>query len=223
VKVGILLPSFADTAAPALAAAARAEAVGLDGVFAYDHLWPMGEPTKPALAPFPLLALIGQRHQSLWVGPLVARIGVVSTDVLLEEFAALTLVAPGRVVAALGTGDKLSETENDAYGVPRRSADERRALVREAAEALTSRAEVWIGAGAPATNDLAVQLGVTLNLWRADVGALTEAAARGRVSWAGRADGDLPTHLNALASAGATWAVFSSDVDLAALGEWRHW
>ena len=181
----------------------------------------MGEPTRPALAPFPLLALIGARHGALRVGPLVARVGVVSTDVLLGQFRALSLAAPGRVVAALGTGDKLSEAENDAYGIVRRTPDERRELLRDAAAALRETTEVWIGAGARATNDLAGELHVTLNLWRADPDAVSTARARGLVSWAGRAREDLAAQLDELARAGATWAVFSSDTDADELGRWR--
>ena len=47
-KLGILLPLFRTDIADARAAAAEAEAVGLDGVFAYDHLWPIGHPERPA-------------------------------------------------------------------------------------------------------------------------------------------------------------------------------
>ncbi len=41
-RVGVTLPTFRDDAA-ALDAARRAEALGLDGVFVFDHLWPLGQ------------------------------------------------------------------------------------------------------------------------------------------------------------------------------------
>ena len=41
-----------------LEAAHRAFAAGVDGVFCYDHLWPLGQPDRPALAPFPILATL---------------------------------------------------------------------------------------------------------------------------------------------------------------------
>ena len=53
-NVGVLLPTFRDSAHDALATAAEAASHSLDGVFAYDHLWPMGQPERPALAPFPV-------------------------------------------------------------------------------------------------------------------------------------------------------------------------
>jgi hypothetical protein len=42
-RIGVILPTFRDTPDEALETAARAEALGLDGVFCYDHVWPMGQ------------------------------------------------------------------------------------------------------------------------------------------------------------------------------------
>ena len=223
-KVGVLLPTFQAGAEPAFAAAERAADAGLDGVFAYDHLWPMGSPQRPALAPFPVLASIAARHPSLVVGPLVARVGLVSTSHLVASLSTLADVAPGRVIAAMGTGDRLSAEENVAYGLPVLDADTRRGLLAETAAALAGTMPVWIGAGAPATNALARELGVTINLWNASIAALEDEAARGPVSWAGPVPspasrtGEL---LDDLARAGATWAVLGSDLDLDLFREWR--
>ena len=68
-KVGVVLPTFQSSPAAALEVADAAVAAGVDGVFAYDHLWPMGSPTRPALAPFPVLAAVAARHDALCVGP----------------------------------------------------------------------------------------------------------------------------------------------------------
>ena len=117
-KLGVLLPTFRNGAEDALAFAAAAADAGVDGLFAYDHLWPMGSPTRPSLAPFPLLAAVAQRHDVV-VGPLVARVGLVGTSHLVEEYLTLERVAPSRVICALGSGDKLSAAENEAYDVAR--------------------------------------------------------------------------------------------------------
>ncbi|MHB1853012.1 MAG: LLM class flavin-dependent oxidoreductase, partial [Acidimicrobiales bacterium] len=61
VRTGVLLPIFQERADAALDAAERAELAGVDGVFCYDHLWPIGQPGRPALAPFPVLALVAAR------------------------------------------------------------------------------------------------------------------------------------------------------------------
>ncbi|MDE3064584.1 MAG: LLM class flavin-dependent oxidoreductase [Acidobacteriota bacterium] len=221
-KLGVFLPTFEATADPALAAADAAAAAGLDGVFAFDHLWPMRTPTRPALAPFPVLAAVATRLPQLAIGPLVARVGLVGTDHLVEEFATLAALAPGRVVAGLGTGDQLSDAENDAYGLAHRSARERRAMLRDAAVALRDSADVWVGAGGEATNAVARDLGVALNLWGVSPDAVAAAAAIGEVTWAGPVHADPAAILSALAAAGASWAVVTRDVELAALVNWRR-
>jgi hypothetical protein len=220
VRVGVLLPTFQDSPQRALATAHEAALLGLSGVFAYDHLWPMGSPTRPALAPFPLLARVGATQPSLMVGPLVARVGLLSTSTLIGEFESLALVAPGGVIAALGTGDRLSEAEDVAYGLPVRSASERRALLVEAIGELRGRFEVWVGAGAADTNELARTASVTLNLWNQSPGAVRAAAAEGTVSWAGDPDEHLERQLDDLAGAGATWAVLAPSVELQRLAAW---
>ena len=220
-KIGLLLPTFEVGARHALEVAAEAASAGLDGVFAYDHLWPMGSPTRPALAPFPVLAAVAARHE-ISVGPLVARVGLFGTAHLVESLSALAAIAPGRVIAALGTGDKLSAAENAAYGLPEYSAAERREMLADCATALRSVMPVWIGAGAPATNELARSLGATLNMWNATPAAVAAAAQEGPVCWAGPVPSDLDLTLDALDTAGATWAVLSPHARVADLARWRR-
>ncbi|MGC1419142.1 MAG: LLM class flavin-dependent oxidoreductase [Acidimicrobiales bacterium] len=220
-KLGVLLPTFRYGADDALARANEVAAAGLDGVFAYDHLWPMGSPQRPSLAPFPLLSAIASRHDDLVVGPLVARVGLVGTPHLVEEFMTLLALAPGRVVAALGTGDKLSAPENDAYGLPALDPTQRRDLLREAASMLVSSMPVWIGAGAEATNEIALQLGASVNLWDWSPDRVATMGASGPVCWAGPVPQDLFVTLNALRDAGSTWAVLTPDAPIDQLHEWR--
>ena len=221
-KVGVLLPTFEVGASNALATAGEAAAAGLDGVFAYDHLWPMGSPQRPSLAPFALLASVARAHEGLTVGPLVARIGLVGTTHLVQQFMTLHALAPGRVIAALGTGDKLSAPENEAYGLPELSADERRSMMADTARALAPFMPVWFGAGAAKTNELARSLGVEINLWNATPEALGAAATLGPVSWAGPVPSDLAVTLDALRDAGASWAVFSPHARIDQIAKWRE-
>jgi len=221
VKLGVLLPTFRNGSADAIEFADRAVDAGVDGLFAYDHLWPMGSPTRPSLAPFPLLAAVARRHEGVVVGPLVARVGLIGTSHLVEEFLTLERVAPSRVICALGSGDRLSAAENDAYDIPKRSADERRAMMAETARALRDRMPVWFGAGNDETNRVAREVGATINLWDASPERIREMTASGEVSWAGPPSAHLASKLNAVADAGATWAVFAPDVDVEALRQWR--
>ena len=217
-KIGVILPTFEFSVSPALELADAAADVGIDGVFCYDHLWPMGEKSRPAIAPFPVLAAVASQHPSLYLGPLVARIGLVSDDVLCSQFRALDAISPGKVIAAIGTGDKLSAEENLAYGIDFAPAEVRRASLRSVAERLSSEGiEVWIGGGAQPTLDIARDLGVTVNLWSPTLDRVERQAAATSVTWAGLApsDDDELAHLcGDLERAGVTWAVFGGTRDL---------
>lgn len=221
-KIGVLLPTFRGGSADALDFAAQAAAARIDGVFAYDHLWPMGAPQRPSLAPFPLLAAVARRHEHLVVAPLVARVGLVGTGHLVNEFQTLLALAPGRVIAALGTGDRLSALENEAYGLEARSAAERRQLLHAAAALLGPSMPVWVGAGSTQTNELARSLGAEINVWDSPASAVAVLSASGPVNWAGPVPSDLSSTLNALSDAGSTWAVLGPEVNIADLAEWRR-
>jgi alkanesulfonate monooxygenase SsuD/methylene tetrahydromethanopterin reductase-like flavin-dependent oxidoreductase (luciferase family) len=221
VKLGVMLPTFRDNARDALSRAKEAEQAGIDGVFAFDHLWPMGSPERPSLAPFPVLAAISSRCPSLYIGPLVARVGLAGTTKLVEQFETLNALAPGRVIAALGTGDKLSEAEQVAYDLGYPSANDRRQLLRDAIVALSPTMEVWCGAGSEATNELTRSLGVVINLWGKEPAEVREFAQRGPVTWAGPLGENAPETLDELESAGVRWVVASAPVKIDQLKEWR--
>ncbi len=221
-RVGVTLPSFRDDTA-ALDGARQAEALGLDGVFVFDHLWPMGRPDRPALSAFPLLGALCAVTTRLSVGPLVARIGLVPDDVLVAEFASLARMAPGRVIAALGTGDSKSATENQAYGIGFAPADERRLALEACAHRIAALGvPVWVGGGSRATTDMAARIGVAVNMWEGQPAALAAYAARGEVTWGGPVPGEVPqiaAWLSELSQAGSTWAVCAWPDSLEAVAE----
>lgn len=221
-KLGVLLPTFRDNAEDALVVANEVERAQLDGVFAYDHLWPMGSPERPSLAPFPVLARVAAQCPSLYVGPLVSRVGLFSTSKLVEQYVTLDTLAPGRVIAALGTGDKLSADENMAYGLLYESAATRRGLLQETIVALAPAIEVWCGAGSEKTNELARELGVALNLWGASAAFVRDAASSGAVTWAGTLGDDPAALLDDLCAAGASWVVAAPPFQIEVLREWRQ-
>jgi hypothetical protein len=220
-RLAVMLPTFQETPRDALAVAARAEASGLDGVFAFDHVWPMGSPQRPAIAPFEVLATVAVRHPGLRVGTLVARIGLVDDEVLLGQIRALRAVAEGGIIAALGTGDRKSREENLAYGVDFAGPDERRRSLAHVAATLSGEGtEVWIGDGAQATREVAIDTGCGLNVWMRPAADVRAAGATGVrfVTWGGVApqrDGEVDeaateSLLIDLAEAGASWAVFGA-------------
>jgi alkanesulfonate monooxygenase SsuD/methylene tetrahydromethanopterin reductase-like flavin-dependent oxidoreductase (luciferase family) len=218
-RTGVVLPTFRETPDDALRAADDAVAAGVDGLFCYDHIWPMGQPDRPALAPFPILGALATRFAPRdgtagpFVGSLVARVGLVPDDVLFEQFVALHRLAPGRVIAALGTGDHLSAAENRAYGIEYPPAAERRTEMVALARRLRAQGlTVWLAGGHNARTQEPKAAGAVLNLW--DVAPSLVADRAGgpdglEVTWAGPPpSAPLAPKLTALARAGATWAVF---------------
>ncbi len=229
-RIGVMVPTFRDSPSDAIGLAVEAERARIDGVFVYDHLWPMGRPDRPALAPFPMLGAIAARTNTLHLGTLVARVGVVPDEVLVAEFLALERLAPGRVIAAIGTGDHLSFDENRAYGLGVGSPSERRAAVGACSKALLEAGlEVWVGGLSRPTVAVAERSGAIANFWQAPVERVADEARRGPVTWAGMADPDgesgevdaegLGAIVGSLARAGAAWIVFGWPVDLDALAQ----
>jgi alkanesulfonate monooxygenase SsuD/methylene tetrahydromethanopterin reductase-like flavin-dependent oxidoreductase (luciferase family) len=222
VRVGVTLPTFTDDAV-AVGAAQRAEQLGLDGVFVFDHLWPLGSPDRPALSAFPVLGAVAAVTTAVHFGPLVARIGLVPDDVLVAELLSLQRMAPGRLIAGLGTGDSKSAAENLAFGIPFEPADERRMALRACgARLLGAGVPVWVGGGAVPTTELAVELGAAVNLWEGQSAAVAALQARCEVTWAGPVAGDVPQiaqWLQEVAGAGATWAVCAWPESIEAVAE----
>jgi alkanesulfonate monooxygenase SsuD/methylene tetrahydromethanopterin reductase-like flavin-dependent oxidoreductase (luciferase family) len=222
VRVGVTLPTFRDDPV-ALDAARQAEELGLDGVFVFDHLWPMGAPERPALSAFPVLGALLGATERVCVGPLVARVGLVPDELLVAELVSLATMAPRRVIAGLGTGDRTSAAENLAYGVAFDPPDTRRlALRRVAAALLGAGVPVWVGGGATATTELAVELGAALNLWEGQPAALAGLRSRCEVTWAGPVPDDVAQiagWLSELSRAGATWAVCAWPKSLEAVAD----
>lgn len=222
-RIGVTLPSFREDAAPALDAAVRAEELGLHGVFVFDHLWPMGRPDRPALSAFPLLGAIAARTRRVCLGPLVARVGLVPDGVLVAELLSLHRMAPGRLIAGLGTGDDKSAGENRAYGIAYESAERRRLALRACAARLRDAGvPVWVGGGSRVTNQVAEELGVALNLWEGQPAALAARQTRGEVTWGGPVSGDVAHTAECFAElerAGATWAVCAWPESIESLAE----
>jgi len=221
-RTGVVLPTFRDTPDEAFAAAEEAVAAGVDGVFCYDHIWPMGQPHRPALAPFPILGALATRlaprgsgGEGPFLGTLVARVGLVPNAVLAAQYTALERLAPGRVIAGLGTGDRLSAEENRAYGIPFASAAERRAELVELAGALVQAGlAVWVAGGTAGRTEEARAAGAALTVWDAEPALVAERTSGPdplEVTWAGPPPTALPSLYESMATledAGASWAVF---------------
>lgn len=235
--IGVTLPQFRHDAEAAIEVARRAEAAGIDGVFVFDHLWPIGQRMRPALHSLTLLGALVAETRRVALGTLVARVGLVPDAVLVHSLLTLHRMAGDRLIAALGTGDSLNREENDAYGVAFAPVADRVASVTECCRRLRAAGvTTWVGGRSPAVRTAAAGAGAW-NGWGIDIATFereaaslapgtastwggqiligrtpAEAAAKGRAHGtrpglvAGTVD-DLRSHLDALAAAGASWAV----------------
>jgi alkanesulfonate monooxygenase SsuD/methylene tetrahydromethanopterin reductase-like flavin-dependent oxidoreductase (luciferase family) len=211
-KVGITLPQFRDEADTALAAARRAEELGIDGVFCFDHLWPMGQPGRPALSSGPLLGALAASTTTIALGTMVARIGLLPDEVLVEVLCGLHALSGRRLVAGIGTGDRLSREENESYGIPFEVASIRRERLATVATAVAAAGvPVWVGGGRPENVAIARAIGAAVNVWQVDAGPVAGLAAQGvEVTWGGPVGDtveEATATLDSVARAGASWAV----------------
>jgi alkanesulfonate monooxygenase SsuD/methylene tetrahydromethanopterin reductase-like flavin-dependent oxidoreductase (luciferase family) len=211
-KVGVTLPQFRDESDTALAAARRAEELGIDGVFCFDHLWPMGQPGRPALSSGPLLGALAASTSTIALGTLVARIGLLPDEVLIEELCGVHALSGGRLVAGIGTGDRLSREENESYGIPFEAAAVRRQRLATVATAVAAAGvPVWVGGGRPEMVALARATGAAVNVWQVGAAPVVGLVAQGiEVTWGGPVGdtvAEAAAMLGDVSDAGATWAV----------------
>ncbi len=215
-KVGLVAPVFARSPADALSVAQQADESGLDGVFSYDHFFPINSPHRPALAAIPMLAAMATRTERIRLGTLVSRVTMAPLPVLVAAFVTLNEIAGGRVIAGLGTGDSLTAAENEAYGMAFPPLRRRLRLLEEAARALRAQhITTWIGGRSRPVRAIAAADADGWNSWGGPLEELAAfAAAHGgrgaAATWGGfpPADGDLTRHLRRLADTGVGWAIY---------------
>jgi alkanesulfonate monooxygenase SsuD/methylene tetrahydromethanopterin reductase-like flavin-dependent oxidoreductase (luciferase family) len=148
VKVGIVLPLFSGDAERVLAFAGRAEDLGFDGAFAFDHFFPPGaNPDRPSLEAFTMLAAVGASTSRIRVGTLVTRAQLRPAGVLAKMAVQLDHITGGRMILGVGTGDPIDDPEHRAFGIRSLRKRERRAHLTETVSAVKAlfRGEPWKG------------------------------------------------------------------------------
>lgn len=119
VRVGVTLPQFTNDPTRLLEGARRAEALGLDSIWLFDHMWPLtGGKERPALEAWTTLAYLAAATERIAIGTLVTRSSLRHPAVLAKVAATVARVAPGRLIVGVGSGDSKSRDENLAFGVP---------------------------------------------------------------------------------------------------------
>jgi coenzyme F420-dependent glucose-6-phosphate dehydrogenase len=119
----------------------RAEEVGLDSVWISDHLQPWRHEGGHAPNALAAMAAIGERTERVVLGTSVLTPTFrYNPAVLAQQFATLALLAPGRVVLGVGTGEALNEISVGLAEWP--EFKERWARLREAVRLMR---ELWAG------------------------------------------------------------------------------
>ncbi len=194
VRLALTLPSFRDTAEPAVAVARAADACGLDAVFAFDHLarFDRAGRQRPAIEGFTLLGAVAAETERVALGPLVARASLRPPATLAHCCETLQRISHGRLIVGVGTGDAESRVENETFGLPFSSRVDRLAELSAAVSELSGRGyPVWVGGTSRAAREMAVNAG-GWNRWGGEPRQLAEGVEEIRrtgrpvvVSWAG--------------------------------------
>ena len=125
-KLGVTLPQFTDDPQRVLEGARRAEELGLDSIWLFDHLWPLsGGKERPIFECWTTLAFLAAETESIGLGTLVTRSSLRHPALLAKMAATVAAIAPGRVTVGIGSGDHLSKEENESFGIAYFAGDER--------------------------------------------------------------------------------------------------
>ena len=148
-----------------------------------------------------MLSAVAALHPGLTVGTLVSRVTLRPAALLAKQAAALDAMSAGGAILALGTGDKASLPEHEAFGIPFPSVGDRVALLEETLDALRALFEgrawpggphvpamrgpllppgaprLWAGGLSAAVIDVAARAADAWNGWGLDLDAFAEKAA----------------------------------------------
>ncbi|MDQ3878755.1 MAG: LLM class flavin-dependent oxidoreductase [Actinomycetota bacterium] len=123
---GVTLPQFGSDPEVFVEGARRAEALGFDSIWVFDHLWPLsGGKQRPIFEAWTSMAFLAAETRSAHIGTLVTRSSLRHPVVLAKTIATTAAIAPDRVIVGIGSGDDLSRAENEAFGLPHWEADKR--------------------------------------------------------------------------------------------------
>jgi alkanesulfonate monooxygenase SsuD/methylene tetrahydromethanopterin reductase-like flavin-dependent oxidoreductase (luciferase family) len=210
VKLGLALPTTSADPRTPVEAAARAAAVGYDGVFSADHLFPPTGAAGPSLECFSILSAVAATVPGMAVGTLVARVTLRPVGMLAKQASMLDHLNGGRSILGLGTGDEVSRREHETFGIPLPPMHDRRVLLEETALAcralfdgttwgggshvpeLTGPLQppgspaIWLGGTSEAVVDMAARSADGWNGWALDLEGFRVRANHLREAAAGR-------------------------------------
>jgi len=202
-RLSVTLPQFRREAASMLDAARRAEDLGFDGVFVFDHLFPLGSPDRPIFEGFVALGAVAASTSKITIGTLVTRAPIRPAWTTAKAAWSAQAISGGRLTLGLGAADSMSKPEFEAYGIHFGSARERVDSVRDTIDALNAPElrlpgiavpKTWIGGRSSAVRALAAEIADGWNAWGGSADQLavesaeirTQAGRPFEVSWGGQ-------------------------------------
>ncbi|GAB2503032.1 LLM class F420-dependent oxidoreductase [Promicromonospora xylanilytica] len=248
-RIGLQLqPEHADYSA-LRDAVLRAEDLGVDILFNWDHFYPLhGDPDGKHFESWTMLGAWAEQTERVEIGALVSGIGYRNPDLLADMARTVDHISGGRLILGLGAG--WFQKDYDQFGYEFGTAGSRIADLADAMPRIKAR----LAAGNPApTREIPILIGgggvkKTLrivaehaDIWHSfgDVDVLTtksaildeHGAAVGRdtarlVERSVEVDGTPETNGDALVAAGATLLTMSStgpDYDLSEVKAWVDW
>lgn len=117
-RLGVTLPQFTDDGGVFTEGARRAQDLGFDSLWVFDHLWPLGNKPRPILEGWTSLAWLAAQTADVTIGTLVTRSSLRHPALLAKMAGTVSEIAPGRLCVAVGSGDHASSAENLAFGIP---------------------------------------------------------------------------------------------------------
>ena len=191
------LPQFTGDVSIVRSAVRRAVEAGLDSVWVFDHMWPLGHRERPILEGWSTLAFLAAYSKDIGVGTLVTRSTLRNPEVLGRMAATVGRVAAGRLTIGIGSGDAQSKAENVAAGIPYYAGEARFVQLAETVAVLRSHlagagisVPVWVGGRSKAARDIAAAHADGWNCWGATPEEFAAEANEVR-----RAAGDRPFEL----------------------------
>jgi alkanesulfonate monooxygenase SsuD/methylene tetrahydromethanopterin reductase-like flavin-dependent oxidoreductase (luciferase family) len=189
VTISVTLPQFVDDPSRLIRGAQRAEALGFDGVYLFDHLFPLEGPDRPIVESTVALGSVVAATSRVTVGTLVLRASLRSPERTSAAVLTASRLSGGRVVCGLGAGDSMSRPEFDAYGVRFPGMGERLRSLEATARLVKGQVPLWIGGTSSTIQRVAAEFADTWNVWNVSAEWLVDRCTRPtapRISWGGQ-------------------------------------
>lgn len=188
-RISVTLPQFVDDPSRLVEGARRAEELGFDGVFLFDHLFPLNGPDRPIVESTVALGAVIAATSHVTVGTLVMRTSMRTPEETAAAILTASKLSGGRVVCGLGAGDSLSRPEFEAYGLTFPPVQERLDTLRATVERIVGGIPVWVGGLSPMVQRVAAEVADGWNVWSVTADWLKERRTyptAPHISWGGQ-------------------------------------